>query len=208
MTEVEWLTATDPAGMIEFARSKISERRTRLLTVAACRISEAITDPCCLNALDAAEQYSDGLISAKALRDAEQMANASRKAKRLDFPDSAAKMTASKKLPAPVIFRCLYFHGRLKKPDLKVQLCSLIREVVGNPFCPCAISIEWLAWNDGTVFKIAQAIYEDRAFDRMPILADALEDAGCADADMLRHCREPGEHVRGCWVIDLLLGKE
>ena len=65
-----------------------------------------------------------------------------------------------------------------------------------------------LAWNDGTVAKIAQAIHDERAFKRMPILADALEDAGCDNADMLRHCREPGEHVRGCWVVDLLLGKQ
>ena len=56
--------------------------------------------------------------------------------------------------------------------------------------------------------KLAQGIYDDRAFDRMPVLADALEEAGCYDADILAHCRQPGEHVRGCWVVDLLLGKE
>ena len=55
--------------------------------------------------------------------------------------------------------------------------------------------------------SLANLIYDERAFDRLPILADALEDAGCDDADILRHCREPGEHVRGCWVVDLLLGK-
>jgi hypothetical protein len=54
---------------------------------------------------------------------------------------------------------------------------------------------------------LAQAIYDDRAFDRLPILADALEEAGCTDADILNHCRRPGEHVRGCWAIDLVLGK-
>ena len=64
-----------------------------------------------------------------------------------------------------------------------------------------------VAWNDGTVRKIAQAIYDERAFDRLPILADALEDAGCDNADILNHCRNGGEHVRGCWVVDLLLGK-
>jgi hypothetical protein len=83
-----------------------------------------------------------------------------------------------------------------------------VRCIFGNPFHHVAVNSTWLAWNDGTVRKIAQAIYEERAFDRMPILADALEDAGCDAADLLRHCREPGEHVRGCWVIDLLLGKE
>ena len=56
--------------------------------------------------------------------------------------------------------------------------------------------------------RLASALYEDRAFDRLSLLADALEDAGCADAALLGHCRGGGEHVRGCWVIDLLLGKE
>jgi hypothetical protein len=59
-----------------------------------------------------------------------------------------------------------------------------------------------------TVNHLAQAIYTDRAFDRMPILADALEDAGCTNQDILEHCRGGGEHVRGCWVVDLLLAKE
>jgi hypothetical protein len=55
---------------------------------------------------------------------------------------------------------------------------------------------------------LAQAIYEDRAFDRLPVLADALEDAGCTNSDLLGHLRGPGPHARGCWVLDLLLGKE
>jgi hypothetical protein len=71
-----------------------------------------------------------------------------------------------------------------------------------------ALDPAWLAWNAGTVRKMAQAIYDDRAFDQLPILADALEEAGCANRDILDHCRSGGDHVRGCWVIDLLLGKE
>ncbi len=71
----------------------------------------------------------------------------------------------------------------------------------------CLPDPSWLAWNDGAIRKIAQTIYDARAFDRLPLLADALEDAGCTDAAVLSHCREPGEHVRGCWVVDLLLGK-
>jgi hypothetical protein len=56
--------------------------------------------------------------------------------------------------------------------------------------------------------RVAKAIYQSRAFQDMPILADALEDAGCDNADILAHCRRPGPHVRGCWVVDLILGKE
>jgi hypothetical protein len=63
------------------------------------------------------------------------------------------------------------------------------------------------SWQSSTVVSLAQAIYDDRAFDRMPILADALEDAGCTNADVLDHCRGAGPHVRGCWVVDLILGK-
>src|SRR5581483_3643837 len=70
-----------------------------------------------------------------------------------------------------------------------------------------ALQREWLTWNDSLVRRLAQAIYDERAFDRLPILADALEEAGCTNADILNHCRQPGEHVRGCWVVDLLLGK-
>jgi len=82
---------------------------------------------------------------------------------------------------------------------------QLLRCVVGNPFRPVAVDPPWLTSN---VSALALGIYDERAFDRMPILADALEDAGCDDAEMLNHCREPGPHVRGCWVVDLLLGKE
>jgi hypothetical protein len=64
-----------------------------------------------------------------------------------------------------------------------------------------------LAWNDDTVPKLAQAIYEERAFDRLPVLADALEDAGCTNEDLLVHLRGPGPHLRDCWALDLLLGK-
>jgi hypothetical protein len=56
--------------------------------------------------------------------------------------------------------------------------------------------------------KMAKAIYKERTFDQLPVLADALEDAGCTDSEILNHCRAPGEHVLGCWVVDLLLGKK
>jgi hypothetical protein len=80
-----------------------------------------------------------------------------------------------------------------------------VRDIFGNPFRPVAVDPSWLT---ETVVALAEGIYQERAFDRMPILADALEDAGCDDADVLNHCRQPGEHVRGCWVVDLLTGRK
>jgi hypothetical protein len=82
---------------------------------------------------------------------------------------------------------------------------SLIRDVVGNPFRPTTPDPGWLS---STVVALAEAVYQDRTFDQLPILADALEDAGCHDADIFGHCRQPGNHVRGCWVVDLMTGTE
>jgi hypothetical protein len=79
-----------------------------------------------------------------------------------------------------------------------------LQDIFGNHFRPATISP---AWQNTNTVALAQAIYDERAFDRMPILRDALEDAGCDNADILNHCRQPAEHVRGCWVVDLLLGK-
>jgi hypothetical protein len=94
-------------------------------------------------------------------------------------------------------------------PDRPKDQAALLRDIIGNPFhtrYPADPNV--LAWNEGTVRRIAQAIYDERAFDRLPILADALLDAGCEDEDLLAHCRSPGPHVCGCWAIDLILGKE
>lgn len=82
---------------------------------------------------------------------------------------------------------------------------ELLRDLFGNSFRPIKLDPHWLT---SSVLDLAQGIYEDRAFERIPILADALMDAGCADELIINHCRGPGPHVRGCWVVDLLLGKE
>jgi hypothetical protein len=82
---------------------------------------------------------------------------------------------------------------------------DLIREIFGNPFRPVALDPTWLT---PTVRQLAEAIYQERVFERLPILADALEEAGCGQGDILGHLRGGGEHCRGCWVIDLLTGRE
>ena len=81
----------------------------------------------------------------------------------------------------------------------------LIRDIFGNPFRPVAFSP---SWRTSTVLALASQMYESRDFGAMPILADALQDAGCDSAEVLDHCRGEGPHVRGCWVVDLVLGKE
>ena len=86
-----------------------------------------------------------------------------------------------------------------------VAQAALVRDVFGSPPRPAVLDPAWLT---STVVQLAGGIYADRAFDRLPILADALQDAGCDDPNVLAHCHEGGPHVRGCWVVDLLTGRE
>jgi hypothetical protein len=86
-----------------------------------------------------------------------------------------------------------------------VQVADLIRDVFGSISRPVRFDPRW---RTSDAVDLAQAIYEDRAFDRLPILADALMDAGCEDEQVIGHCRSEGPHVRGCWVVDQVLGKE
>lgn len=91
---------------------------------------------------------------------------------------------------------------------IRVMQADLLRCIIGNPFRSTEIDPTCLTWNDGNVRKLAQTIYVERRFEDIPILTNALIDAGCHDEEILSHCRQPGEHVRGCWVVDLLLGKK
>jgi hypothetical protein len=104
--------------------------------------------------------------------------------------------------------------ARRRDAERAVQ-SRLFRDIFGNPFRAApAIETTWLAWNDGIVKKLAEATYEHRSlpegtldWDRLAVLADALEEAGCTDANLLGHLRGPGQHVRGCFAVDALLGK-
>jgi hypothetical protein len=84
----------------------------------------------------------------------------------------------------------------------KTRAVLLVRDIFGNLFQPVSVDPSWLS---STVVALARGAYEERSFDRLPILADALEEAGCADAELLGHCRSGGEHARGCWVVDAVL---
>jgi hypothetical protein len=94
--------------------------------------------------------------------------------------------------------------------------CDLLRCIFGPlPFRAVHIDQSWLAWNGGVVKKLATAVYQERSLPdgtldlaRLAVLADALEEAGCAEAELLAHLRSPGPHVRGCFALDLLLSRE
>ncbi len=85
----------------------------------------------------------------------------------------------------------------------------LFHDIFGNPFRPLpSLEAKWLRWQDGIIRNLAKQMYDSQDFSSMAILADALEEAGCTDRTILNHCRGLGPHVRGCWVLDLVLNKE
>ncbi len=89
--------------------------------------------------------------------------------------------------------------------DISTAISNLIRDIFGNPFRPVAFDPRW---RTSTAVGIAQQMYDTCDFGAMPILADALQDAGCEVESVLAHCRDPQQvHVRGCWVVDQVLGK-
>ena len=90
---------------------------------------------------------------------------------------------------------------------VRQEAARLLHEILGNPFRPVQVDPAWLAWRDGAAVKVAKSIYEERKFRDLPVLADALEEAGCGQEELLGHCRQVGGHVRGCWAVDLILGR-
>jgi hypothetical protein len=118
------------------------------------------------------------------------------------LPPSEVRMFRSSE-PEPSAFGGLYYPTVFEIRSVPVS--ELIRDIFGNPFRPVAFDPRW---RTADAVGLARGINEDRAFDRLPLLADALMDAGCADEQVLGHCRSDGPHVRGCWVVDLVLGKE
>jgi hypothetical protein len=119
-------------------------------------------------------------------------------------PRPGARRRLPRELAANPAWQAAWVGGR---DAAEARHADLLREVFGNPFRPARVAPEWLRWRDGAAAKVARAVYAEGRFDDLPVLADALEDAGCTDAEILGHLRGPGPHTRGCWALDLVLGK-
>jgi hypothetical protein len=194
MTEAEWLGCEDGELMIQFLAGHPSEsdRKLRLFTV-ACYQQGQYTYPLEEAEMKAVEEYADGQISM------ENLVAAHYAHYRHLFPgdpDSAFGLVRDAGEHA--------YSEATRTEEARAAAANLLRDIFGNPFRPVPLNP---AWQTPTVVELAGAVYDDRAFDRLPLLADALEQVGCTDATILGHCRQPGLHVRGCWVVDLLLGR-
>jgi hypothetical protein len=224
MIEAEWLASADPEAMLPFLDGKASDRKLRLFACACCRrVWHLLTDAQSRHAIEVAERYADGRAGVKDLAGAKMLAAGA--ASRTDRAAWAAYWTTSPRAAGSVwnastaaVEAAARAAARAADTDRDAawrsahsasarEQAHLLRDLFGALFRPAALDPAWLAWHGGTVARIARTIYDERRFGDLPILADALEEAGCSSGAILGHCRGPGDHVRGCWVVDLVLGK-
>jgi hypothetical protein len=230
MTEAEWLAIPDVSTMLKHLRGRARPRKFRLFACACCRrIWEALT-PNARRAVEQAERYADRAIRLEQLKAARPdfrdeagaphwasvwAARAAAAPRNMAGAAAAAashcrSLSAAAACPREAYPDFQTWNGALHQVVVAEggRQRDLLCEVFGNPFRPPTVEAAWLAWHGGTVPRLAQGVYDEGRFADLPVLADALEEAGCTDADVLGHCRSGGEHVRGCWVLDLLLGKK
>jgi len=238
MTETEWLESENPLGPLAYDATRASDRKRRLFLCACCaRVLEGTLPhrrlfrgyyPGCFQqlqrALSVVEQFAVGLVDSSALAAAREDAEDSVYVppsidsggeSGLDFEAAAVAAAAVEHPGAENVIAACWSARNLQSGHLPDDVDSrraearwqaaVLRDIFGNPFRPVAFSAEW---RTSTAVLLAQQMYELRDFSTMPILADALQDAGCYNDDVLNHCRDAnGVHVRGCWVVDGVLGK-
>lgn len=234
VTEAEWLNCIDLQMLLDYLPGRASHRKVRLYVCACCRRNWPLIEDRGRHAVSVAEQFTDGLIPGEEL---EQTREAVERIRGSIISQSEASEGFAFSAACLVLFDTPLWNdkaamqaaagvchaaaeaaerGILKstvEKERQAQIC-LLREIVENPYRPSWVDPSWLAWKDGLVVRLAQTAYNERQLPEgtldnglLAVLADALEEAGCTDTDILEHLRGPGPHVRGCWPVDLCLGK-
>lgn len=207
--------SNDPSVLLRYAQQHGSERKVRLyLCATAEKVRDYLNDPAIWGAVGVAERYADGLASQQELAAAHRAA-----CKIADRQTGLASMDDAQISVADAA----WWVAHVACPAIMDEWTATRRTVLIKPAVQCALLWEAFlpiyvnaasgvscpfSWISSTVHALATFIYDERKFQLMPILADALQDAGCEEQVILSHCRGDGPHVRGCWVIDLILGKE
>ncbi len=227
MTEAQWCACENARELLRHVRTElkapatpVGQRKLWLFGCAGCRLHwNELTDKRSRAGIEFAERIADGQEEpakfVKMYLDAEEAANrmfggTSEQNAALNVRSLLCRRTADDAADAPgamntITTKAAGKHYQLWLDELRI-LADLLRDIFGNPFRPVAFAPEW---RTDTAIALARTMYETREFSAMPILADALQDAGCDSDDILNHCRDAAQvHVRGCWVCDLVLGKE
>lgn len=230
MTEDRWLSSSDPTGMLAHLRPRgeyqppdeITGRRLRLFACACCRRVWHLIYPTPWHQLvELCEHYADRLVpysdierqrpAASEARDDGTFAVVAAMSidqfmfKQADDCAGYCDQAVATNLASPAPTGEYVEDWEANRGREEPAQASLLRDIFGNPFRPVVFDPRW---RSEAAVSLARTAYDTRNFDLLPILADALEEAGCDHADVLNHCRDPnGVHVRGCWVVDGVLGK-
>jgi hypothetical protein len=217
MSEETWHESGDVRAMFNVAAYRLDERKRRLFAGACCRrVWELLPDIRSRRAVEAIEQFADGHFTREQLTSAAADAWTARR----DAPSEASRTAglAIRYAAAPdatfgreetaardAAYAVGEARGLEARESERAVQAALLRCIAGPLlFRPVTFAP---GWRTSAAVALAASMYESRDFAHMPVLADALEEAGCDAADVLGHCRGPGPHVRGCWVVDLVLGK-
>jgi hypothetical protein len=204
MTERQWLSSGVPNRMLDILNPAVNHRRFRLFAVACGRLfGTGFGDGRLHTALEVAELFADGVVALadlhatyEVVRDVPVSLRGERVAAEAVRPDPCGAV-------ARAVAQTIAMPGGTRASSRLAA--DLLRDIFGNLFRPMVLAREW---RTDTAVSLARVMYESRDFSAMPILADALQDAGCDNPDILDHCRDTSlTHVRGCWVTDLVLGK-
>jgi hypothetical protein len=211
MSADDWDRSLAPRVMFPHVREAAPQRKLRLFTCAVCRaVWDRITNEDCRRGVEVAERFADGEASDRTRRDAQRRVNVVLDVRgKRDLLRLCVSWALTKpgkwdvSLAAEVVS-----HNSLcvvKGPKMRRTQADLIRCIFGNPFREVEFDT---TWRTDTAVSLARGMYESRDFGAMPILADALQDAGCDSEHVLNHCRDAkATHARGCWVVDAVLGK-
>jgi hypothetical protein len=221
MNEEEWLSCDSIEELLNLVEAedivKVTARKHRLFYVACCRsVFALMPDHRSRKAVEIVEEVADDLTSENNAWTSGEAAHSvvvdmeqTGKSKTAEYSAAHAAACGVESLREAVCAAAAARERQKKKrkayKEEEKSQCLLLREIYGNPFRPIAFNP---SWRTSTVVALATGIYEEKAFDRLPILADALQDAGCDSEVILNHFRLPGEHCRGCWALDLVLNKE
>ncbi len=205
-----WRTCNNPAELLGFyGPARVCPRLARLIACGYVRhlYWPLLADERSRRAVELAERHADGEADDTGREAAWEAAWAA-------VPAAGHGVRSAAQTPAARAARAAARVAE-RRPGLAVAgpedrqalLCDIYRDVLGEPFRRPRVAWRWQTWNGGAVVRVAAAVYEEHRFGELPVLADALQEAGCADPEVLGHCRTPGVHVRGCWLLDALLGK-
>jgi hypothetical protein len=222
VNEDDWLRSTDPQAIVRFLLQRSPPPDPRKLRLFACacarRLWPQVKHTRWREIVLTAERFADGRVGRRQLEQAHRGARWISQAAYNNWLANPGKdsngvsvgyiiVALTERDPGDAALSAARSAVSIKGSAESAVQSALVRDLFGNPFRPPPAPAAWLGHPDETVLRLARVLYDEGRFADLPVLGDALEDAGCTDEQVLGHCRSSGPHVRGCWLLDAVLGK-